>query len=525
MVMTTEHTASGVYAPSDAKNCRPVAVASDEYEFDSEVSEQRLVRRTVKAGMTVFDAGAHLGKYTQLFSFLAGDKGRVYAFEPTERSFQKLVSAAGRFKYPNVELFNKAVYSENRNVILNEFPEGYSSWNSLGLPKMKNPNDPMVAVHIERSAEVEAVTLDSFCRRHRIDRIDYLKLDVEGAELDALLGSCSLLENKAIRYLQFEISKPMLRGLNTEAKFVFDFLKSKEYESHSINDDGTVGDIVSDSDSSYKNYIAFPSETPSAVPSPKLRNTSEEAGEVGRYTTSSLGDDGKSEPRAACPQDNVMLNNTAAPVTPPNCTNPAEEAMECSFTDKGLWTPQTYMQRAITDWFNGASFEPRIALSIDKNPPLDAIITQRWPNVTIHRALYPEFDAQDLSRIADSQYDLVYSNQILEHIPKPWVAAKEMVRVLRAGGLGLHTTCAFNPRHGPPVFNDYYRFLPDGLAELFQGVKVLVKAGWGSRQALLYNLAIDDGHGVLGGRRFCEKLGQRNEEQYPWHVWIIFEKL
>jgi hypothetical protein len=89
----------------------------------------------------------------------------------------------------------------------------------------------------------------------------------------------------------------------------------------------------------------------------------------------------------------------------------------------------------------------------------------------------------------------------------------------------LHTTCAFNPRHGLPQFNDYYRFLPDGLAELFEGVKVIVKAGWGNRQALLYNLAIDDGHGALGGRRFCEHLGQKNDEQYPWHVWIIFEKL
>lgn len=186
--------------------------------------------------------------------------------------------------------------------------------------------------------------------------------------------------------------------------------------------------------------------------------------------------------------------------------------------------PETYMRRAIMDWLDHTPFDPRFALSIDRNPPLDEMIIQRWPGVTIDRAVYPDFDAQDLSRIADNQYDLVYSNQVLEHIPKPWLTAAEMVRVLKPGGIGLHTTCAFNPLHGPPAFNDYYRFLPDGLAELFGGVKVLVKAGWGNRQALLYNLGIDDGHGGLGGRRFCEHVGRRNDEQYPWHVWIIFEK-
>ncbi|MHC4644169.1 MAG: FkbM family methyltransferase [Planctomycetota bacterium] len=516
----TEHTRSGLCASSRANDSRPDAVAVDDYQFDSEIREQRLVRRIVKAGMTVFDVGAHLGKYTKLFSLLTGDKGRVYAFEPAESSFQKLVSRVSRLIYSNVELFNKAVYSEDRNVMLNQFPEQYSSWNSLGLPKMKKPQDLKTAVHIEKSTEVEAVTLDSFCRRHNIDQIDYLKLDVEGAELDALRGSCGLLENRSVRYLQFEISKPMLKGLNTEAKLVFDFLKSKGYECHSINDDGTVGNVASDSDSFYENYIAFPSETSSAELSPKPQNTGKETGHISGHAVSS-----KPAACAAGPPENATTGNTTAPATPLKFTHSAEEATYDSFTDQGLWTPQTYMQQAIADWLKGTSFEPCIALSIDKNPPLDVIITRRWPNVKIKRAPYPEFDAQDLSRIADSQYDLVYSNQILEHIPKPWVAAKEMVRVLRPGGLGLHTTCAFNPRHGPPVFNDYYRFLPDGLAELFEGVKVLVKAGWGSRQALLYNLAIDDGHGALGGRRFCEQIGKRNEERYPWHVWIIFEKL
>lgn len=521
----TEFPVSEVYTRSEAKDSQQASITPDGYQFDSEIHEQKLVRKTVRAGMTVFDIGANIGKYAKLFSILVGDKGKVYAFEPSERSFEKLVSTIRQFNCTNVMPINKAVYSENRNVIINEFPEEYSSWNGLGLPNMKNPRDPSIIVPIERSTEVEAVTLDSFCQQHHISRIDYFKLDVEGSELNALLGSSGLLEKKAISYLQFEISKPMLDGLNTKAKFIFDFLESKGYECHTIDKDGKIGNKVSDSSSFYENYISFPSKPLSAEPTSTPENTDREKGHTIRNTTSNLADNCKLVPHTAGQESNVTINNTTGSVNPPKYIHSTETPMYGSFTDGDLWTPQTYMQRTIMDLLNQTPFEPCIALSIDKNPPLDAIIIRRWPRVKIHRATYPEFDAQDLSRIADNQYDLVYSNQILEHIPKPWVAAAEMVRVLRPGGLGLHTTCAFNPRHGLPDFNDYYRFLPDGLAELFEGVKVLVKAGWGNRQALLYNLAIDDGHGALGGRRFCEHLGQKNDEQYPWHVWIIFEKL
>lgn len=199
------------------------------------------------------------------------------------------------------------------------------------------------------------------------------------------------------------------------------------------------------------------------------------------------------------------------------------------FLVDGYWTPQTQMLRSIRDWLILASDTPVRALSIGRNPVLRSMVSRRWPGLEITEARWPEFDAQDLHQIADGTYDLVYSDQVLEHVPKPWKAAAELVRVMRPGGLAVHTTCAANPRHGPPLFNDYYRFLPDGLEQLFDTdagrVEIAVKASWGNRQALLYNHAIDDGHGVLGGRRFVRAIGEPNEENFPWATWIIFRKL
>lgn len=232
--------------------------SNDDYQFDSELSEQILVRNIVKKGMVVFDVGANIGKYTKLFSLLVGEKGKVYAFEPSQNSFNIISSALNKSRCSNVNLFLKAVYSKNTKVILNEFPDLYCSWNSLGKPRMVDPKNEKEFVPIIKSVEVEAITLDSFCNENHISRIDYLKLDVEGAEVFALEGALELLKNKAIRYLQFEISQKMLEGLSTKAQYVFDLLIANGYECHTIFKDGTIGDKVTDSNSFYENYIAFP---------------------------------------------------------------------------------------------------------------------------------------------------------------------------------------------------------------------------------------------------------------------------
>ncbi|MFA6978805.1 MAG: class I SAM-dependent methyltransferase [Ignavibacteriaceae bacterium] len=445
-----------------------------DYTFNSEIKEQLLVRRLVKPGMTVFDLGAHLGKYTKLFSLLTENEGKVYAFEPTPESFNELEKETTVLNLKNVFLINKAVYSENSTLKFNQFPQKYSSWNGLGNPIMENPEDHQKFVPHVKSIEVEAVAIDKFCEESGIIKIDYVKLDVEGAEIFALFGMKELLLRKAIKYLQFEISKNMLDGLHSKADYVFEFLNKLDYDCFEILDNGTLGNIVTGSNSFYENYLAIPREQKSI--------------------------------------DELLESPTT---TLQN---------EKTFTDNGYWTPQTMMLRSINDIVQSIEGVAVNALSIDVNPTLNEILLSRWTNLDIKVAKYPEIDAQNLSSFKDETFDVVFSHQVLEHIPKPWIAAKEMNRVLKCGGVGIHTSCAYNPRHGYPAFKDYYRFLPDGLAELFDDVNIWVKDGWGSKEAILYNLAIDDGFGQLGGRRFVETLGKKNDENFPWVTWVIFQK-
>lgn len=455
----------------------------EKYSFDSELKEQKLVRNLVRSGDIVFDIGAHYGKYTKLFSLLVGKKGRVFAFEPTPESYQKLKSEIGSAGINNVTLENKAVFSEDTILKFNQFPENYSSWNGIGSPQMKNPDNYRQIVQHTKTIEVPAVSIDSYLKRIGIQKIDYLKLDVEGAEIFALAGMEQLLRAKVIKYLQFEISKKMLEGLNTEASKVFYFLSELGYNSYQITEEGSIGSLATDSDSYYENYISIPKSEAKTLSS--LKEIKElELQEYNSHETENRED----------------------------------------FLENGLWTPQTLMLRKIQDIVEKIEGKPANALSIDKNPELERILKRKWQGLDILIAKYPEYDAQDLSSFEDETFDLVFSHQVLEHIPKPWIAAKEMNRVLKRGGVGIHTTCAYNPRHGYPHFKDYYRFLPDGLTELFDNITIWEKDGWGNKQALIYNLTIDDGHGKLGGRRFLEAFAKNNDEDYPWVTWIVFQK-
>ena len=229
------------------------------YWFDTEKREQHLVRRFVQPGMTLFDVGAHIGRYTRLFSLGAGAAGRVFAFEPTPTTSAKLALAISDEHMENVELIQAAVSDKAGTAMLHLFPEEYSSWNGLGFPSMEDPKDPSKVVPLANEVPVRSIRLDEFCRSRAIDRIDYLKLDVEGMEYQALLGLGELLKQQAIGALQFEVSKKMLEGLNTTAAPVFALLASHGYHCHRIGEHGEVGPQVSDSDAFYENFIALPS--------------------------------------------------------------------------------------------------------------------------------------------------------------------------------------------------------------------------------------------------------------------------
>jgi SAM-dependent methyltransferase len=102
-------------------------------------------------------------------------------------------------------------------------------------------------------------------------------------------------------------------------------------------------------------------------------------------------------------------------------------------------------------------------------------------------ANYPQANILDLP-FADNTFDVVISDQVFEHIEgNPERAAEECRRVLKPGGIAVHTTVFGYPLHGSP--NDYWRYSPDALRWLHRSFGTIIACdGWGNRAAWLAHM-------------------------------------
>jgi SAM-dependent methyltransferase len=139
-------------------------------------------------------------------------------------------------------------------------------------------------------------------------------------------------------------------------------------------------------------------------------------------------------------------------------------------------------------------------------------------------ANYPEHNLLSLG-FPDASFDWVLSDQVLEHVEgNPQTAIDECRRVLRPGGISVHTTCLINPIHGAP--SDFWRFTPDGLSLLHREWSEIIEVGgWGNFQ--VWNV-VQDGirfAGVPHARWHpLHRLAVKNDPLWPITTWIVARK-
>jgi len=179
----------GKYPPTD--------MAMDRYEKGT----TQLFERTIEPGMVVIDVGAHVGYYTLLAARLVGPTGKVYAFEPEPANYALLLKNIELNGYNNVEPVRKA--ASNRvdfsTLFLTALDNGRHSTYRHGLPE-------------SGSMIVEMTTIDAFLEAEGCPRVDFIKMDVEGAELDVLQGMTRLIENSVQLKLVIEFNPFLLNS-------------------------------------------------------------------------------------------------------------------------------------------------------------------------------------------------------------------------------------------------------------------------------------------------------------------------
>jgi len=152
---------------------------------------------------TVFDVGAYNGssaaRYRKLFP-----AAKVYAFEPFEASYNELAAVAassGGMILP----FRAAVGAKSGTANLHVNESAQTNSILANDPGQKRIFDIPEMRPVSQSP-VDVVTLDGFCDEHAISRIDLLKMDIQGFELQALRGGQRLLERRAIRLIFCEVN-------------------------------------------------------------------------------------------------------------------------------------------------------------------------------------------------------------------------------------------------------------------------------------------------------------------------------
>lgn len=144
--------------------------------------------------------------------------------------------------------------------------------------------------------------------------------------------------------------------------------------------------------------------------------------------------------------------------------------------------------------------------------------------IEIVAANYPDSSMLALP-FEDDSLDLVVSDQVLEHIEgSPQKAIDECRRVLRRGGLAVHTTCFINPIHAAP--DDFWRFTPQALALLHRGWSETIEcSGWGNFAAW----TVARNHLRYWGIPHAtwhplHRLATRNDPAWPIVTWIVARK-
>jgi FkbM family methyltransferase len=203
--------------------------------------EMNALKRMIAAGDVVADIGANVGAYTKHFSTLVGPSGRVHAFEPVAANYDILQTVARKGRLQNVQLHRLALGSslEQREIAIPDLGgfTGYY-WAHFAKPG-------------ERGEKVTVSTLDHLLNRKEIQRLDFIKCDVEGSEFEVLNGGSELLRTQRPAWL-IEVSRETSGA-------VFSTLQQQGYRAFVY--DGVLRPTDGYLDRQFSNYFFFHPET------------------------------------------------------------------------------------------------------------------------------------------------------------------------------------------------------------------------------------------------------------------------
>ncbi len=192
------------------------------YQGNFEQEELNFFSSYIDHGFVVLDIGANIGLHSLYAANLVGVNGKVYSFEPVKSTFNRLKENILINKFNNIQAFNVAMSDESKTSEITVSKDGFDAWNSM-VGKSCQTGDNF---EIET---IKTLTLDSFVEKeHLQNKIDFIKIDTEGWELQVLKGGREYLKNYS-PVIMFEYSEDICENFNVSLNEVYDLLTNLGY--------------------------------------------------------------------------------------------------------------------------------------------------------------------------------------------------------------------------------------------------------------------------------------------------------
>jgi len=186
-------------------------------------------KNTKKNKLTVFDVGCNRGLYIDLF-LSKSITSEIHCFEPINKLFKSLKNKYGAKE--SVTLNKLCISDDNKKVTFHE---------------LVSPTTDACSSMIERpvfkergweydSYEVDTISIDNYCKNNNIEHIDFIKIDVEGAEFLVLKGCQNMLRTSSIDFIQFEYGNTF-SDANVELLDVYKLIDSYGYKMFVYDDE------------------------------------------------------------------------------------------------------------------------------------------------------------------------------------------------------------------------------------------------------------------------------------------------
>ena len=180
--------------------------------------DTKIIRDNIKEGDIVIDVGANIGYYTLIFAQLVGASGKVFAFEPEPKNFEILKKNIEVNNYQNIIAEQKIVSDESGMVKL------FIAEKGIVGHRLQQKTDS------QKFIEVESIILDNYLKNLNLsEKINFIKIDVEGAEVKVLEGSKIMIEKSDQLKIFTEFNREDIKKYDYNPEYLLSFLIKNKF--------------------------------------------------------------------------------------------------------------------------------------------------------------------------------------------------------------------------------------------------------------------------------------------------------